>query len=88
MYEKKHKELCSGVHCSSGIPDSSKDGYGSYRKRYSREYDTEYGCLRASLLKKGLSENSSNDIVGVINQHNGCSLTVAVQEYGCLRGGI
>ncbi|HPS89728.1 MAG TPA: hypothetical protein PLC35_07135 [Methanosarcina vacuolata] len=53
--------------------------------------------MPASLLKKGLSENSSNDIVGVINRRNGCGstvafqrlhLTVSVQEYGCLRGGI
>jgi len=32
--------------------------------------------LTATLLKKGLTENSSNDIVGVIKRYNGCGTTL------------
>jgi hypothetical protein len=34
-----------------------------------------------SLFKKGLSENPSNDVVGVINRRNGCGPTVEVKDY-------
>ncbi|WP_255361916.1 MULTISPECIES: hypothetical protein [Methanosarcina] len=32
--------------------------------------------MLASLFKKGLSENSNHNVVGVINRRNGCGTTL------------
>jgi len=36
-----------------------------------------------TLLKKGLTENSGNNVVGVIKRRNGCSTTVSKKPSGC-----
>jgi len=59
-----------------------------FKKGLSENSSNEIVGVITNLFKKGLTEKPSNKVVGMINRLNGCGSTIAVQEYGCLRGGI